>query len=295
MPSPRRVLQVAASSLLLAVFGSVAFAADPAPAPSLREQITGLFRQRNFTEAQSALEKLTTAEPGNAEAWHFLGQAHLARGDYEKSIAAHEKAIALDGAKADYHFQAGNAYGYAATKVGVFSKVGLAKKCKAAYLRAVELDPGHINGRWGILEYCRQAPAIVGGGMDEAYAQAAEIRKLDPVQGRRAYATLYTAEKKYAEAFALYDEALKEKPGDGDTLYSIGRLAAQSGEQLDRGLASLRELLTQPGRDRDPRVHTRIGDILGRKGDKAGARAAYEAALTLDPNLTQASEALKKL
>jgi len=38
-----------------------------------------------------------------------------------------------------------------------------------------------------------------------------------------------------------------------------------------------------------------MGDILEKKGDKAGARAAYSAAVTADPTFAPAIEALKKL
>jgi tetratricopeptide (TPR) repeat protein len=277
--------------LLLVLTSLPAFAADNA----LRDQVADLFKRREWVEAQALLEQVTTKDPANAEAWASLGQVHLARGDQEKAVAAAEKATTLDGTKGDYFLQLGNAYGASAMKAGLFGKVGFAKKCKAAYDKAVELDPASINARWSVMEYCRQAPGIMGGGMDGAYAQAAEIKKLDARRGRAAYASLYSAEKKYAEAFALYEEVLRENPNDDDALFQIGRLAARSGERLDRGLASLRQLIAKEGRPADARSHTLIGNILEKKGDKPGARAAYETAIAIDPKSTQAIESLRKL
>jgi tetratricopeptide (TPR) repeat protein len=259
----------------------------------LPDQIAELLQHRQWKEACVLLEKTTAAEPDNAEAWHALGQSRLALQDAEGSVAALERAVALQPADARYQLTLGNAYGMAATKAGLLSKMGLARKCKAAYERAVELDPENIDARWSVMEYCRQAPAIVGGGMDKAYAQAAEIKRLDARRGRAAYASLYASEKKYAEAFALYDEVLRAHPGEPDALYNLGRLAALSGEQLDRGLAALREV--QPQRGNDARVPACIGDILLKMGDKAGARAAYEAALAINPQHIRALEALRKL
>ena len=276
--------------LLLALAALPALAADNA----LRDQVTELFKQRQWAEAQTLLEKVTATEPGNAEAWSSLGQVHLARGDFEKAVSALEKATVTDPAKSLYFLLLGNAYGASAQKAGLFSKFGLAKKCKAAYEKAVALDPRSIDARWSVMEYCRQAPGIAGGGMDQAYAQAAEIRKLDPRRGRSAYSSLYVTDKKYAEAFALYDEILREKPKDGDALFNVGRIAARSGEQLDRGLAALRQHLTLEG-GTTARIHTLIGSILEKKGDQPGAKAAYEAALALDPKFTQAIELLRKL
>ena len=277
--------------LILALAALPALAADSA----LHDQIAGLFKQHQWVEAQAVLEKLTVAEPANAEAWYYLGETFLARNDAEKALVTAEKCTTLAPAESRYFLQLGNAAGLSAMKAGLFSKMGFAKQCKAAYDKAVELDPKNINARWSVMEYCRQAPGFLGGGMDQAYAQAEEIKKLDLRRGRQAYAMLYAADKKYPEAFGVYEEMLREKPGDADALYNIGRLAAISGEQLDRGLATLREYLAKEPQANHARTHTRIGNILEKQGDKAGARAAYETALRVDPKFALAAEALRKL
>lgn len=277
--------------LLLTLVSLSALGADPA----LHDRIAGLFRERQWTEAQALLEKVTAEEPDNAAAWRSLGLCYLAQQRPEPAVTALEKAVSLEPDNAESHLQLGHAYGLSATKAGLFAKLAFAKKCKASYDKAVELDPANLNARWSLMEFCRQAPGLAGGGLEQAYAQAAEIQKLDARRGRAAYAALYAHEKKYAEALALYSDVLRERPGDPDALYHLGRLAAQSGLELDRGLAALREIVAQPDRKNDARVHTFIGNILERKGDKAGAQAAYEAALAGDPNFARAREALRRL
>ena len=278
------------SLLLLALAALPAFAFDQA----LRDQVTGLLKQRQWTEAQTLLEKITAAEPTNAQAYFYLGQTKLNRSDPENAVKAFEKATTLAPTNSEYFRQLGDSYGMSAQKAGIFSKFGLAKKCKAAYDQAVVLDPSNINARWSVMEYCRQAPGIIGGGMDQAYVQAEAIKKLDVRRGRIAFASLYTSDKKYTEAFALFEDALRDNPADTDALYHMGRIAAISGEQLDRGLAALRECAKLEGGN-TARTHTRIGNILEKQGDKPGAKAAYEAAIALDPRFTLAIEALRKL
>ena len=277
--------------ILLVLAALPAFAANS----PLHEQVTALFKQHQWSDAQVLLEKATAAEPNNAEAWFYLGQSFLFRNDADNSVPALEKAAVLAPNNSIYQCYLGDAYGLSALKGGLFAKLGWANKCKAAYDKAVTLDPKNIRARVSVMEFCRQAPSFLGGGMDKAYEQAAEIQKLDPARGRKAYAGLYVSENKYAPAFALYEAALKEKPGDEDSLYNIGRLAVISGEQTDRGLGTLRELLTHPGNANDAPAQTAIGNLLEKKGDKAGARAAYEAALVGDPKFVQALEALRKL
>jgi tetratricopeptide (TPR) repeat protein len=284
---PRRLL-------LLALLAVPALAVEPAA----RDQVNALIQRRQFAEAQSLLDQAVAATPGDAEAWSLLGRLAQQQGNAERAVEALEKATTLAPADSNLQRLLGDAYGFSAQKAGLFSKMGFAKKCKAAYDKAVELDPTNLDARWSVMEFCRQAPAMVGGGMDQAYAQAEEIRKLDANRGRIALATLYVAEKKMVEAFGLFDEALRASPDDYAALYQLGRLAAMTGQRLDEGLANLRKCLTlsvpagQPG---PAPVNWRIGNLLEKKGDKPAARAAYEAALAADPAFVPAIESLRKL
>lgn len=276
------------------LFTLTAAAAEPA----LRDRIATLVQEHHWAAAQPLLEKAVAAEPADAAAHFYLGLALLNQDQAENSITTLEKAVALAPANSEYARTLGDAYGATAQRAGLFSKLGWAKKCKAAYEKAVALDPKNLSARFSLMGYCREAPGIAGGGMDQAYGQAAEIKKLDPAQGRRAYASLYVSEKKFSEAFALYEDALKDAPDDYEALYALGRIAAITGEHLDQGMEVLRKSLSltppagQPGH---APAHWRLGNILEKKGDKPAARAAYEVALKIDPDFKEARASLKKL
>lgn len=279
---------------LLLAAAATALAADPAA----RDQATALIRHRQWAEARTLLTQATAAEPGNAEAWSLLGQVEIQTNHPEEAVAAMEKATTLAPASSEFQRLLGDAYGISAQKAGIFSKISLARKCKAAYDRAVELDPENLDARWSVMEYCRQAPAIVGGGMDQAYAQAEEIRKRDPNRGRVATAMLYVSEKKMVEAFGLFDEALRANPEDYTALYQLGRLSAMTGQRLDQGLENLRKCLALPqpiGQPGPAPIHWRMGNLLEKKGDKSAARSEYEAAVAADPTFVPAVEALRKI
>ena len=284
--------------LLLAAVGStLAFAAvDPVQLTAAR----ALFNERGKSaEAQKAFEAIAAADAKCADAHFFLAQLALRRSDGDAAIAAAEKAVALAPDNADYQHTLGDAYGSAAQKASVFSQFGLAKKCLAAYQRATTLAPDNVSFHQSLFEYYRQAPGIAGGGFDKATAEAAIIKKLDPMTGRLAFATLYTVEKKYDQALAEFDEVLKTAPDDYNALYQVGKLAAVSGQYLDRGITSLKRCLeltpptvNSPGPAAE---QWRMGMILEKKNDPASARAAYEASLQADPTFTNAATALKKL
>lgn len=283
----------ALAALLCAIPPGLA-ATDPAAFSAAVE----LYQQHKPLEAQHAFEQLALADPDNARIQFYLGRLALQRDDHAKAVVYLEKAVALAPDDSRYHLRLGDAYGRSAQKAGLFSKLGLAGKCRDEYEKAVALDPKNIDARFSLLGFYQQAPAIVGGGLDKAHEQAEEIRKLDASRGRIATAGLYLAEKKFALAFAEFETVLKANPDDYAALFQTGRLAAICGEQLDRGLAALRRCLTQTPPEDQPShaaAHWRIGNILEKKGDKSDARAAYEAALKIDPKFPQAIESLRKL
>ncbi len=265
---------------------------------SSREQIAELVAGHHWAAVRPLLEQAVTGDPKDSEAHYYLGLTLLNQNKPEEAVAQLENATTLAPINSEYQRVLGDAYGSVAQQAGMLSKMSWAKKCKAAYLRAIEIDPRNIGARMSVMEYYRQAPGFVGGGMDQAYAQAEEIKKLDAVQGRVALASLYVSDKKYREAFALYEAIIKDQPDDYDSLYALGRITALTGENLDAGLVALRHCLALTSTGSHPSkapANWRIGTILELKGDKMAARAAYESSLKIDPAFKQASESLKRL
>lgn len=272
-------------------------ATDPAQLAAARALFT---EPGKVAEARAAFEKIAAADPACADAQHYLAILALGRGDPEAAVSYAEKSVALSPDNAFFQHTLGDAYGSSAQKASMLSRYGLAKKCLAAFERAVALAPANVEFHQSLFEFYRQAPSFMGGGSDKAAAEAATIKQLDGLAGRLAYATLYAADKKFDLAFAEFDEVLKTTPDDYNALYQVGKLAALSGQSLDRGLAALRHTLelpipAVPNTPSHAAAHWRIGNILEKKNDPAAARAEYEAALKLDPKLTPAADSLKKL
>jgi tetratricopeptide (TPR) repeat protein len=257
-----------------------------------------LYDAAHYSAARRIFEQVAVTRPDDVEINFHLGRLALWFDDevagrfYLENAARH----APDDARIQNAL--GDAYGLTAQRASIFAKYGWARRCLAAYERAVQLEPQNTAYHWSLLGYFQQAPRIAGGGLTKAYAQAAEIQKLDPMGGRIAFATLYLAEKKHDRAFAEFDEVLRDHPDDFLVLYHIGRCAALSGEQLDRGLAALQRCLHLPpppgyNQPEYANVHYRLGNILEKKGDPAGAKAEYAAMNQIDPDFRPAKDELK--
>jgi tetratricopeptide (TPR) repeat protein len=201
-----------------------------------------LFEGGHYAEARAAFERVVAAEPQNAEALFDLGWTAFRQNQPAESAKLLEKATALDGTKSLY-FRVLGACVAMIQRASFFAKAGWARKSLAAYDRAVALDPDDLDARAGRLNYYWHAPGIAGGSMDKARAEAEVIRKRDPVRGAQALADLNVAEKEYAEAFAVIDDLIAKHPDNKPAQYQLGRLAAITGQQLDRGVTALQDYL----------------------------------------------------
>ena len=135
------------------------------------------------------------------------GRAALLHGDANAAVAALEKAVAQSPNDAVAHYWLGSAYGTKAQQSSMFSAAMIAPKVKEQFEKAVALDPKYIDARMGLVEFYAVAPGFMGGDFDKAVAQAAELRKLDPLQAHRAYAVIYSAQKKPELAKKEYQTA----------------------------------------------------------------------------------------
>jgi tetratricopeptide (TPR) repeat protein len=302
-----------------------------APASDLQRAID-TFNARHFADARVALQDLVRREPKNAGAAFWLGRSFLAETSWDAAADWLGKAAEMEPRNSNYHLWYGNAVGSQAERASKFRQPFLAKRVQHEFERAVELDPNNLDARDGLMSFYLQAPGFMGGSEDKARVQANEIRARDPQRGALAMASVllhakdtagaerefrgavaltpdsagpyfrlvqfYVVSQRWDSAFAVADRLLARQPDNRGARYTIGRLGAQSGQHLDRAEAALREYLGYTPKPNEPTLagaHWRLGMVLERRGDPAGARKEYQAALALQPDLKAAKDALAKL
>lgn len=286
---------------LLLVLVSAVTAFGGATADSVADSLKNaqaLFDAHKYWEARTAFEKVLALDPDNVDANWRLGLFACDAGDWEKALAMEERALAHDPNSARLQYGWGAANGVAALKSGIFSKLGYAHKCLAAYRRAAELEPTNAQYHYAVFAYYQQAPGFAGGDKDLARKEADILRKLDPNLARQAWALIYIAEKNVDAAFREYEVFLRDHPDDYWTLYSCGLIAVFSGQRGDDSIAALRHCLrldVPSGLPSHADVHCKIAGLYEKKGDRMKARAEYLAALKDDANFWAAKHGLEKL
>jgi tetratricopeptide (TPR) repeat protein len=275
---------------------------------------------------------LAAQEESPAQAAFARGRAEFRLRNHDGAAKWFEKAVQLESANAEYHLWLGHAYTRQLVKVNFIRQGMLARRVSAAYNKAVELAPTSVEAAQSRFEFFMEAPAIAGGGMDKARVEAERIVTLNRYRGMMArgqleskaerydraeeayraltaefpdssgafvgLATFYQTRGRYGDAFAVIDSRLTSVPDDTSVVYQLGRAAAVSGQQLDRGERALRKFLAMLGvRDtlNQAHAHYRLGMIGEHRGDVATARAEYQRAIELYPQHEPASAALKKL
>lgn len=259
----------------------------------------------------------------------------MGRNDAARAEKQFERAIAQEPKVGEYHLWLGRAVGQQAQEASILRQPFLARRTKAAFEKAVELDPELLDARDGLIQFYLMAPAVMGGSVDKAQEQQREIARRNPVRGHQAAAniawhardtvateralraaaaavpdslgpTLSLASRlvtwnRAEQAAAVYIEFLGRRPDSRPVRYQFGRMSAVSGHELAAGERYLRALIAdttwEPSTWMPSRaaVHARLGDVLRRQQRREDARAEYDRALALDKDLEIAKAGLKAL
>jgi Tfp pilus assembly protein PilF len=257
----------------------------------------------------------------------------LRTGDARKAVAVLNDVVAKDKYDAVTHYWLARAYGETARNASMFRMMSLAKKAGAGFARAVELDPDFVDARFALMEFHLMAPRLLGGRIDEARAQAEEIRRRDAIAGHRAFAALAIAANDLDQARHEHLEAMRIRPDSADAVYwygvflmlhtreykaaseqfesalnlypgfisanfQIGHVAALAGDGLDRGVDALQTYLNHETGDDDLpryRAHYWLGMIYEQQGKQDDARAQFQAALHLRPGDKELETALARV
>lgn len=309
--------------LVFVLVSSLCFSADSAPA---------LLASGRVDDAISTLQQEIKASPNDGEAYNLLCRAYFSLSQWDRGIAACEKAVALEPGNSTYHLWLGRIYGEKADSSSFFTAAGLAKKVRNQFESAVQLSPGDVDARTDLAEFYLEAPGIVGGGQDKARAQAATLARLDPAKAHWVNARIAEKKKNFTTAEREYRSAIEVSHGDAGSWLNLALFYKHTGQfdqmeaainhaasaQLNHPvvLVDAAETLIRTGRnfpvaiqllrrylsssstvEEAPafKAHYLLGTALEKQGDKHAAAQEYRTALSMAKGFSRAQEALDRV
>ena len=312
---------------------AVALAAVPLNAKAAPMLAQELLNQGRVDDAIAQLQERIRKSPNDAEAHHLLSRAYLMIESWDKAVAPAERAVELQPDNSNYHLWLGRAYGRKAEHSIFFKAIGWARKCRAEFERAVELNAGNVPARTDLAEYYLEAPSFLGGGKDKARTQADEIAPRDRAAAHMVRARVAEDDKDYGTAeremwqaiadskepagywldmAAFYrrrdrlnemedatNKALAaDKEKDPFILVQAAALLLRAGRNFSGAASMARKALSTPATVEGVpsfQAHYLLGQALERQGDNTGAEREYRAALSLARDYKQAQKALKRI
>jgi len=161
-------------------------------------------------KALTLLDGTPAAAPGDAtrgpdtaslaEAHNLACRVHFTLERWDAAIGECEQAVSLDGGSSNYHMWLGRALGEKADRASFINAYSLAKRVRAEFETAVELNERNGEALADLGEFYCDAPGVIGGGLDKAEGVAAKLEKVDPMRGHELRSQIAEQRKDYAAA-----------------------------------------------------------------------------------------------
>src|SRR5581483_6209428 len=278
------------------------------------------------------LQAQLRSDPNDARAYSLLSRAYYSLEHWDEAVRAAQKAVALEPANSNYHMWLGRAYGEKAEHSSWFAAIGLAKKVRSEFERAVQLDNSNLRAQSDLAEFYLEAPSFLGGGKDKARAQAKRIANLNQSEAHWVLASLAEKESNWPAAEQEHQAAIRAsgnqasywlnlvsfyrrrgrldemenaiaqanhaQMNDGEAWVDAAELLFRSGRNFPAAAQFLQRYLSSNATVADAptfQAHYLLGMILEKEGNKRAAADEYRAALSLASNFPPAQQALSRL
>ena len=294
-------------------------AADPA--------VSELLSLGRMNEAISVL--ITRVDP---ESMNLLSRAYYATERWDDAVKCGERAVTLRPDDAHYHLWLAREYGEKAASSNPLTAAAVARKAKNEFERAVQLDPSSVEARLDLAQYYTEGPTIMGGGLDKARDQAAQMAKRNSAKSHLVLARIAEKEKQFPEAENQLRQAVSEanepaeywlelaefyrvrgRPDDmqkavqaalaqpsisADTYFDAANELFLGNRDFPDAILYLRKYLASGGLVEGApafRAHYLLGQICEKMGQAPAAVSEYQASLALASGFDRARKALNHL
>ena len=151
-------------------------------------------------KALALLASLPSSGPLQAQKLNLVCRVRYTLEQFDAAATACEEAVRLDGQNSNYHLWLGRALGEKAARASFMTAFSLAKRTRSEFEEAVRLNSGNVEALISLGDFYRQAPGVVGGGVDKAQAIAADLDKVDPARALELRGNIAEQQKDFTTA-----------------------------------------------------------------------------------------------
>lgn len=216
--SPSRIflacLFAAAAVLSVCAQSSHKHHAKPEPVAALDP----LAQANQYLQAGEADKALALLVPDSlplanlAEEHNLLCRVYFTLERWDQAVGECEQAAKLASEVSDNHMWLGRALGEKADRASFLNAYSLAKRVRAEFERAVQLNPRNAAALADLGEFYSSAPGVVGGGTDKANSIAAQLDKVDPARAHELRARIAAGQKDFTTSEHEFREAIAVSP-----------------------------------------------------------------------------------
>jgi tetratricopeptide (TPR) repeat protein len=163
-------------------------------------------------KALTLLSSLPSSGVDQGLAHNLACRVHLTLEQWEAAAKECEEAVHLNSNNSDFHLWLARSIGQKAGHASFLNAFSLARKTVAEFEEAVRLNPRNAEALADLGEFYRQAPGVVGGGIDKAQAIAAQLDKVDPTRAHHLRATIANGQKDFPTAEREFKQAIASSP-----------------------------------------------------------------------------------
>jgi tetratricopeptide (TPR) repeat protein len=154
-------------------------------------------------EADKALALIGSLPQGganSAEARNLKCRVQFTLQQWDSAAQECAQAVRLDDQNSGFHMWLGRALGEKAGRASFISAYSLGKQVRAEFEQAVRLDPHSPSALTDLGFFYRDAPAVMGGGLDKAEGVAAQLDRVEPARAHQLRADIAEQRKDYGAA-----------------------------------------------------------------------------------------------
>ena len=204
---PFAAILVAASAQPASAFSSP----NDGPAQALF-QANAALQAGEADKALALLSPLPASGPGLAQAYNLVCRVRLVLEQWDAAATQCEQAVQLDTQNSDFHLWLGRALGQKAAHASFLNAFSLAKRTRAEFEEAVHLNARNADALSDLGDFYRQAPGVVGGGIDKAQQIAGRLDKVDPAGAHHLRGAVAEQQKDFTAAESEYKQAIATAP-----------------------------------------------------------------------------------